>query len=61
VCEHYLREATRALTPLTISSLLLAEAHSVDLLLTIIPASEEGSYIVFDSLELTVTTASTQT
>lgn len=65
VCDHMLREPTQALTPFTFSSRLPAEAHTVDLLLTIIPSSEEGSLhegssIVFDDLELTITTASTQ-
>ncbi len=64
-CEHYLTQATTEFAPFGFTAQIPNEARTVDLLLTLIPGREggslhEGSYILFDGLELTIETGREQ-
>jgi hypothetical protein len=58
-CEHRLTQSAGTFVPFTLSARLPNEARTIDLLLTLIAGTEgeslhEGSFVLFDGLELTV-------
>lgn len=64
-CEHYLPEAKTEFVPFAFTAQLPEEARRIDVLLTLIPHREgqalhKGSYILFDGLELTISSGQEQ-